>query len=220
MSNGVNIEKLARSSKKSAFASLAGIAIVVLAIAYSLYMLSDLQDSIDLKQQELAEINIEKSQLIGEVKELEVRLQQTMSFDKNRYQIDWDTRKMLASDHETSRLLDDIYDMVSQNVPWKRAGTSPESGFDSPSFAAYLLIKKYKILDVDFSQRYKLRDMIPETDDPKNGDLAFFDTGYTMFYFRDQSGHPFCIGMTPLGIAAVEIDFGPRLLKYGRIDYR
>ena len=38
MSNAVNIEKLARTSRKSAWASLAGIIIVVLAIAYSLYM--------------------------------------------------------------------------------------------------------------------------------------------------------------------------------------
>ena len=179
----------------------------------------NLQKKIDLKQKELAELNQEKIKLEKLATDLEERLSQTMIFDKNRYQMDWGLVKTLASDTQTAQLVDDIFNMRYQNVRWKLGGTSPETGFDSPSFAAYLLIKKNKWLDIDFSKRYRLRELVPKTNNPKTGDLVFYDTGYTMFYFKDRSGHPFCIGMTPLGIVALEINFGPRFLNYGRIDY-
>ena len=123
-----------------------------------------------------------------------------------------------AANSYTAALVSDLFEMRYQNVRWELGGTSPESGFDSPSFAAFLLIKN-QILDIEFKDRYRLREVIPETDSPRPGDLIFYDTGYTMFYFRDRTGTPFCIGMTPLGIVAMQLQFGPRLLGYGRVEY-
>jgi len=77
--------------------------------------------------------------------------------------------------------------MKEREVNWKLGGSSPAEGFDSPSFAAYLLQKH--------------------------------NTGYTMFLFEDRFRHPFCVGMTPAGIVALEINFGPKLLKYGKVKY-
>ena len=49
--------------------------------------------------------------------------------------------------------------------------------------------------------------------------MIFYDTGYTMFYFSDERGHAFYVGMTTAGIVALEIEFGPRLLGYGKVSY-
>ena len=108
--------------------------------------------------------------------------------------------------------------MKEREVNWKLAGSSPTEGFDSPSFAAYLL-QKHNLLSIPFSERYNLRELIPETTNPVVGDLIFYETGYTMFLFEDRFRHPFCVGMTPAGIVALEINFGPKLLKYGKVKY-
>lgn len=155
------------------------------------------------------------------INELEVRIQETMVFDRNRYQMDWTNAKSLLSSVYSSRqerLILDIIRMKMDGVSWKLNGYSPETGFDSPGFAAWLL-NKNEILRIEPSRRYRLPEMLPETDNPQIGDLIFYDSGYAMFYFRDRYGHPFCIGMTPLGIAALEINFGPRLIRYGKLNY-
>ncbi len=155
------------------------------------------------------------------INELEVRIQETMVFDRNRYQMDWTNAKSLLSSVYSSRqerLILDIIRMKMDGVSWKLNGYSPETGFDSPGFAAWLL-NKNEILPIEPSRRYRLPEMLPETDNPQIGDLIFYDSGYAMFYFRDRYGHPFCIGMTPLGIAALEINFGPRLIRYGKLNY-
>ncbi len=144
-----------------------------------------------------------------------------MVFDRNRFQMDWTNAKSLLSSVYSSRqerLILDIIRMKMDGVGWKLNGYSPEVGFDSPSFAAYLL-NKHNILTIDASQRYRLPELLPETDNPQSGDLIFYESGYVMFFFRDRYGHPFCIGMTPLGIASLEINFGPKLLRYGRVKY-
>ncbi len=51
------------------------------------------------------------------------------------------------------------------------------------------------------------------------GDIIFYETGYTMLYFMDARNSPFCIGMTPVGIMTLNIEFGPRIIGYGRVEY-
>lgn len=167
-------------------------------------------------------VNLEKNigGLERNVNELETRIRETTVFDRNRYQMNWDNAKMLLSgaNYKQERLIIDIIEMKYSGVGWKLNGYSPDVGFDSPGFAAWLL-NKNEILNIEPSQRYRLSEMLPETDNPRTGDLIFYDSGYVMFYFRDRNGHPFCIGMTPLGIAALEIEFGPLLIKYGKLNY-
>jgi len=234
MNDTLNIQKLARSSKKAAIGSLIGVIIVFLAITYGFYMLHNLQRKITQKQTELSdktkeiyrlennmnELKFQINQKSNIINELENRIRYTTVFDKNRYQLDWTNSKFLASSLQTWKLAEEIFKLRNQNVLWKLNGISPETGFDSPSFAAYLLIK-FKVPSVNMSNRYNLRELLPVTDNPITGDLIFFEAGYTMFYFRDhyKSDHPFCIGMTPLGIVALELNFGPRLLNYAHINY-
>ncbi|HBE40174.1 MAG TPA: hypothetical protein DDW27_03055 [Bacteroidales bacterium] len=167
-------------------------------------------------------VNLENTihNLERNVNELETRIRETTVFDRNRYQMNWDNAKMLLSGagYKQERLIIDIIEMKYSGVGWKLNGYSPDVGFDSPSFAAWLL-NKNEILLIEPSQRYRLPELLRETDNPGIGDLIFYDSGYAMFYFRDRNGHPFCIGMTPLGIVALEINFGPRLIKYGKLKY-
>lgn len=217
--NNVKINKLAKMSKRSAIASLFGLLIIIASIIFSIHSLSTLQDKIVLKQEEYDKISREKSVLEDSVKELSERIRQTMLFDVKRYNINWRISKNLSSTQRITSLISVLQKMVyDYNPPWKLGGTSPDIGFDSPSFAAFILIKKLNVLDVDFNKRYDLYKILPKTQKPIPGDLIFFEGGYTMFYLKDGD-HPFCVGMTPLGIASLEIDFGPRIIKYSRINY-
>jgi len=164
------------------------------------------------------EINIQD--LERNVNELETRIRETTVFDRNRFQLNWGNSKLLITDvnFRARYIIEDIFDMKRSGVGWKLGGYSPEVGFDSPSFSAYLL-NKHNLLKIDASQRYRLPDLLPETDNPQSGDLIFYESGYVMFYFRERNEHPFCIGMTPLGIVSLEINFGPKLIKYCRVNY-
>jgi hypothetical protein len=180
----------------------------------------ELEQTVVILEKNRADLENTIGSLKRNVNELETRIKETTVFDRNRYQMNWDNAKMLLSsaNPKQERLIIDIIEMKYSGVGWKLNGYSPEAGFDSPSFAAWLL-NKNGLVRIEPSQRYRLPEILPETDNPRTGDLVFYDSGYAMFYFRDRNGHPFCIGMTPLGIAALEINFGPRLLRYGRVNY-
>jgi hypothetical protein len=153
------------------------------------------------------------------LKSTEEKLRQSTEFRRHMYQIGWMDDKFLASRYpiQADMLLDIIE--LSSRVKWKLGGRSPSEGFDSPGFAAYM-INKHHLFNVPNSKRYQLKELIPPAAAPQIGDLVFYETGFTMFYFTDRRDRPFCIGMTPAGIAALDLDFGATLLGYGRLNYR
>jgi hypothetical protein len=170
-------------------------------------------------RQEVARYQKSINEYVKRVSELEERLRQSTSYVEHIVQLDWSNVKYLHSRYpRQAELLERIIMLKEREVKWKLGGSSPEEGFDSPSFAAYLL-DRVGLLRIPFSERYRLRELISPTSEPEVGDLIFYDTGYTMFYFKDRRGEPFCVGMTPAGIVALEIRFGPRLLGYGKMDY-
>ena len=67
----------------------------------------------------------------------------------------------------------------------KLNGYSPEEGFDSPSFAAWLL-NKMNSCGLNLLRGTGYRRCSRKTDNPRIGDLVFYDSGYAMFYFREQ----------------------------------
>jgi hypothetical protein len=78
-----------------------------------------------------------------------------------------------------------------------------QEGFDSPTFALYVLRQKrasgieLKSGESLLEGGRSLYDKLPPTTQPKTGDLAFFPAGYAMFYFADPREGPFVLGMTP-----------------------
>jgi hypothetical protein len=99
-------------------------------------------------------------------------------------------------------------------VGWHLGGQSPEQGFDSPSFAAYVLRRlKPEALpelpatnDLVAASR-AIISSLPSTNNPGIGDLNFYPSGYALFRFVDRRGQPFVIGMTPQGIVALDPNF-------------
>jgi hypothetical protein len=108
--------------------------------------------------------------------------------------------------------------MIDANeVGWHLGGYSPEVGFDSPSFAVHM-INKYASTKIPSDDRYKIREILPPTSNPKVGDIVYYENGYAMFYFKYRN-QPFVVGMTPIGLASLNFDFGPKRQGFGKVNY-
>jgi hypothetical protein len=117
------------------------------------------------------------------------------------------------------KILLEILDLQSKHQAiWHLGGIGPQQ-FDSPGFAVYML-NKYGALPGDIEKNhYALIKILPPTNNPTNGDIVFYEEGYTMFYYFDESANrPFVIGMTPLGIVALNYDFAS-IRMIGHVDY-
>lgn len=84
----------------------------------------------------------------------------------------------------------------------------PEVGFTSPGFAGYILQQLRRVPD-GYPPETTLR-TLPSVSEPQLGDIIEYETGFALFYLRDRRGSPFVIGMTPMGITALNLDFGAR----------
>ena len=155
------------------------------------------------------------SKLESQVSALERQLQQTTDLARFRHAIDLTDLKAIASQYPApARALELILILRERNVRWRLGGRSPEEGFDSPSFAAYVLrqIKPGVIPGLAptndlVAASGTLMNSLPRVDKPAVGDLVFYPSGYVLFRFIDRRGQPFVIGMTPQGIIALEPTF-------------
>ena len=107
-------------------------------------------------------------------------------------------------------VLGEILRLQTMGVSWHLSGNSPDVGFDSPSFAAYVL----RQADVSVGESRpgvklseQLKDNLANVAQPASGDLLFYPGGYALFYFEDMKGEPFVIGMTPFGIVSLNPGF-------------
>jgi hypothetical protein len=181
-------------------------------------VLSDTQAQLKKAEKDKEDLQNQLKDLNNRLDEVSKQLRLATDFSKYEYPGYWeDALKLIASYYpRQSETLLDIYDL--QKAPWKLRGFSPAEGFDSPSFAAYVLGMKNLIKD-PASNRYQLQDVLPPRSKPEVGDVVFYQAGYTMFYFEDGSGNPFVIGMTPLGVLALKPDFA-QVIGYGAVDYQ
>jgi hypothetical protein len=109
-----------------------------------------------------------------------------------------DAEKLADSSDRLGRLLTRVLDMQEQNTRFSSAN-KPSVGFNSPGFTGYVLGRVV---------RGKSLKSLPATDTPQLGDIIRYQNGFDMFLLEDAEGTPFVIGMTPVGIAALEPDFG------------
>lgn len=154
-------------------------------------------------------------ELESQVRTLEKLLLETTDLARFRHPVDLTDLKSIASQYpEPARALDLIFQLREHNVRWHLGGQSPEQGFDSPSFAAYIVSRLRPDVLPGFSATsdlvtasHTLKSSLPPTSHPGVGDLAFYPSGYALFRFVDRHGQPFVIGMTPQGIVALEPNF-------------
>jgi hypothetical protein len=109
-----------------------------------------------------------------------------------------DAEKLADSSDRLARLLSRVLDMRSSNTRFSGAN-KPSVGFNSPGFTGYVLGRVV---------RGKSLKSLPATDTPQLGDIIRYENGFDMFLLQDAEGERFVIGMTPVGIAALEPDFG------------
>jgi hypothetical protein len=112
-------------------------------------------------------------------------------------------------------LLFDILNLSFQDIPFNVNGASLEDGFNSPSFAVYVLQQR-GLLPEDYDFNKKPWEQLPRIRRADNGDLVYYESGYAMFYFNKPV--EFVIGMTPVGIISMKPDFAP-ILGYLDVIY-
>jgi hypothetical protein len=109
-----------------------------------------------------------------------------------------------------------LQEIQYRDVPWNPGGFSEEEGFDSPNFALFVL-QKFNLASLDYPPGTRPWEFLPTTSVPENGDLIYYESGYTMFYYKlpieyGSSEMQECvIGMTPLRIRSLKMDFAKQL---------
>ena len=154
------------------------------------------------------------TQLQAQLAEAEKKLAAATDLGQYVRPISYVDAKELASRFPGSELLlIEILELRERGIKWKLGGQSPEEGFDSPSFAMYILRRMHaagieprpgeSLLDAS----RRLSESLPPTTRPQTGDLVFYPAGFALFYFADPREGPFVLGMTPFGITALKPDF-------------
>ena len=111
-----------------------------------------------------------------------------------------------------AQVLRRILELYRQRVRWNPKGQSPEEGFDSAGFAAFIL-REPNLSGGEMKAGESLRTIahiwkeLSPISQPASDDLVFYPDGYVMFHFEDQNRRPFVIGMTPLGILGLNPHF-------------
>lgn len=164
-------------------------------------------------------LNNEMSLKNDSLAEMKKVMELAITYKDKRFEFDFSRDKELFSRYpQQTGLISEMRRMIDANeVKWHLGGNSPEIGFDSPSFATYM-INKFSKTEISSGDRYKLREILPSTSQPEVGDIVFYQNGYAMFYFkyRDQ---PFVVGMTPIGLTSLTFDFGPERIGFGKVNY-
>jgi uncharacterized protein YoxC len=166
------------------------------------------------------------TQLQTQLAETQKSLSEAVNLSRSLRTIDSGNAKELASRFPGSEsLLQQLLDLRQRRTKWKPGGQSVQEGFDSASFAMYMLRQKRvsgteprtgeSLLDAsrDLSNR------LPTTKQPRTGDLVFYPAGYAMFYFEDRGEGSFVLGMTPFGVTALKSDFA-KPLGYRQVQWQ
>lgn len=175
------------------------------------------QRELDEAQQQAATLRAQNARtrrqaanLKKRVNELRVQLQDAARFERHVHQFDFTDVKIAATRNaRLSHVFLNIAESQQMGVGWGLDNTL-QTGFTSPGFAAY-------VLDRLPSNRgdplQTLRSLRHRAGEPQPGDVILYEGGFAMFYLRDAEGHPFVVGMTPVGIVSLERNFGPRELE-------
>ena len=158
--------------------------------------------------------------------ETQKALAEAVTLSRSVRPIDYANAKELASRFPGSEsLLLELLELRQRRIKWKVGGQSPQEGFDSPTFAMYLLRQK-RVSEIELQPGESLSEAsrslskkLPPTTQPRTGDLVFYSAGYAMFYFADPREGPFVLGMTPFGIAALKSDFA-KPVGYRQVQWR
>jgi hypothetical protein len=172
-------------------------------------------------QIEVAESTAKFEAMQTEISTLRKQLHETLELSRFEHPVDMVDMKMFYSRYpKAARMLDKILDLRNSGVGWRLGGETPEQGFDSPGFAAYVL-QEFDLLprEEDESLLHASRQLatrLKSTSDPQVGDIVLYPAGYVLFRFEDRDRKPYVIGMSPSGIVALKPDFA-KVIGYRKI---
>jgi len=177
-------------------------------------------------QGDTANYKSQVTELQAQLADTQKALSEAVSLSRSLRPIDNANAKELASHFPGSEsLLQDLLDLRQRRIKWKPGGQSVQEGFDSPSFALYVL-KQKRASGIELrtgeslsEASHSLYEKLTPTTQPKTGDLAFYSAGYAMFYFTDPREGSFVLGMTPVGITALKSDFA-KPVGYRQVQWR
>jgi uncharacterized protein YoxC len=177
-------------------------------------------------QMEVENYKNQVTQLQAQLAETQKALSEAVNLSRVVRPIDYANAKELATRFPGSEtLLLELLELRQRRTKWKVGGQSFQEGFDSPSFAMYMLRQKRAAGSeprpgesvADASR--ELYSRLPSTNQPRTGDLVFYPAGYAMFYFDDPREGPFVLGMTPVGITALKSNFA-KPVGYRQVQWR
>ncbi len=229
------VQRLEERQRRGALSTLIGLFVAV-AVALSLIALSfftvksnlaqvtALQAILRQNKAELARVQGERDRAVKEVDQakqevvklrsqidtLETQLRESAKYKRFIHPINWTDAKVLVTQNPRAQGL--VLALGSESIhriPWRpQGGGSPQAGFNSPGFAAFLLCGTGVLRDYrEFGTQEALRAHFSPAATPEVGDLALYDGGFTMFYFKDAKGDPFVFGMTLVGTVSLDPDF-------------
>ncbi len=151
------------------------------------------------------------TELKTQLAEAQKALSEAVNLSRAVRPLDYANAKEFASRFPGSEsLLQDLLDLRQRRIKWKIGGQSLQEGFDSNSFAMYMLRQK-RASGIELrpgeslsDASHSLYDKLPPTTQPRTGDLAFYPAGYAMFHFADPREGSFVLGMTPFGVTALK----------------
>src|SRR5207247_8491579 len=128
--------------------------------------------------------NNQVTDLQAQLVEAQKALSEAVNLSRAVRTIDYANAKELASHFPGSEnLLLDILELRQRRIKWKPGGQSPQEGFDSPTFAMYIL-RQTRPTGTELrpgeslsEASRSLSDKLPPTTQPRTGDLAFFPAG-------------------------------------------
>jgi hypothetical protein len=127
-----------------------------------------------------------------------------------------DIKYAVSDNVDLARMLEMVFHLKHQKIPFRLGGRDPETGFDSPSMMNYIL-HSYDFVPSNNLSRLELKNYLQKVTTPKTGDIFFYEAGFVMFYIR-KSGQEYCMGMTPFGIMYLDKNFA-EIREIRRINY-
>ncbi len=179
----------------------------------------ELRQEKEVLEENITELNDNISQKSDSLAEMRKIMELAVNYRDKRYEFNYAIDKNLYSSYpRQTQMLSEMRAMIrAGKVKWHLGGNSPDTGFDSPSFAAYM-INRHSLSRVEDGDRYQLKTILPSTQSPEVGDIVFYEHGYAMFYFEYRN-KPFVVGMTPLGLSSLNYDFGPKRIGFAKVQY-
>lgn len=198
----------------TAFITLALLAAIGGLMLFSWIRLTGLRAEIATQSAALQDVTAKLQATQQALATAEKSVAEASNFVKHVHSLDWRNEKLLASRYpHTGRLLE-VLGQVQQQNPHFGVQNNPSGGFTSPGLADYVLARAAGP-DVKY-------DTLPlRNGAPQPGDVIRYDAGYTMFFFQDvpPNATPFVVGMTPIGIAALDPNFGPPIVEVRKTPF-